>query len=139
LRISWLDDDDLRTLLHHFNLSSGFQIACGVSLCAHPLYRCERVFLLRGGSIAERRSPRNILGEIVENGRELGQRLDGGIPVLLLDCVLQRLGGEIWVGLQKIIRVDHLIGKSSGAKDLRNESIRIERDGRNERVQIAVR
>jgi hypothetical protein len=139
LWIGRLDDDDLRTLLDDFDLSAGFQIARGIRLRSHPLHRRKRVFLLCCGSISQRRSPRNILGEIVQHCGKLRQRLDGGIPVLLLGRLLQGLASQIWIGFQKIIRVHNLIGKRGGAKHLCDQRVRIQRDGRNQCIQFAVR
>jgi hypothetical protein len=139
LGIRGLDNDDLRTFLNNFNFLAGFQIACGVGLRAHSLDGGESGFLLQGRGFAKSRGPGNILGEIIEHGRELREGLNGGIPGLLLDGTLKSFTGKIRIAFEEVIGFDYLIGVSGAAQNLSDERIGIERDGSDECVEIVVR
>ena len=138
LWICRLDDDYLRAFLDHLDLTAGLEVAGRVGLRAHALNSGQDSVLLSSRGVAESRGPRNISGESIEDRRELGDGLNGRIPIFLLHGVLQGLAGETRVGLDEGVGVDNLIGKSCGSQDLGDEGIGIKRDGRDQGVEIAV-
>src|SRR5580704_533515 len=61
LRVSGLNDNDLRRLLHHGDLRAGLEIACGFGLCAQSLDGCHDLRLLAVIGLSKRGSP----GEVI--------------------------------------------------------------------------
>jgi hypothetical protein len=65
-------------------LSGTGQLPVGLRLRAHSLNRSHNVPLLRQKGVSQIRSPRDVVIQEFKRGWERDQRLNAGIPVLLL-------------------------------------------------------
>jgi hypothetical protein len=122
----------------NLNFVAGFQIPSSGGFCAHALDSSESVFLLQSGSFAESGSPGNILGEIIEDRRELGESLNSGIPGWLFDGALKSFAGQVRIAFEEVIGFHHLIGIGRSAENLCDERIGINCDGGDDPVEIAI-
>ena len=65
-----------------------------------------------------------------------GQGLNAGVPILLLDLRGQRFVFQVLVLIQPLLQLDDLQWISRSHQHLAEHRIGIERDGRNQRVQL---
>src|SRR5208283_4767414 len=100
---------DLNCLL--FSRFQRSRVHCHV---AQDLDRIHHVGRLIVVSLTQRRSPRQAVVHRMKHGRELSQRLDAGIPRLLIHLRSQLIAGQVEVLLEPSIGFHHLswIGRS---------------------------
>ena len=122
----------VRTLRLHSLLRRVFQIAGLLRFLAHHLNRVHHILLLVVVSVAQRGRPGNILVHISQHGGKCGERFHAGIPGLLVHGLRQGVALQIGVGLQPAVRFDDFCGESGCSQNLRDQRIRIQRDGRDE-------
>ena len=82
-------NDDRRALRRHGLLRRALKIAGLLGALAHHLDGVRYILLLVVISIAERRRPGQIFVHISQDGRKGGERLDAGIPGLLVHSLSQ--------------------------------------------------
>jgi hypothetical protein len=92
--------------------------------------------LLCRGCFAERRGPREIFREIIENARKLRERFYRRVPGSLIDCLGEGFAGEAGIIFHPEGGVDDLIRESDRAENLRNESIGIKSDRSDQRIKV---
>jgi hypothetical protein len=136
LGIRRLDDDGLWSLLHDFDLRSGFQVSRGLGFGAHALDSSHYVALLGGGGFAEGGSPCQILGQSVEHTGKLGQGFDRGIPILGVDGLQEGVTFQIRIIAKPERGGGDLVGKRGGAQNLGDQCVGIERNGRHDTIQF---
>ena len=73
---------------------------------------------------------------IRDSGRELAKRLHARIPILAVDFCAQNLPLEVRVFLEKAIGLDNLRGIGGGGEHLRHQRVRIQRDRRDQLMQL---
>jgi hypothetical protein len=95
--------------------------------------------LLGEEGVAEVGRPLDVVGQPLDHVREHGHRLDARVPVHLLHCVRQRLALQIRVLREPLLELDELEWVGRRGKDLRKKRVWIERNRRDERVELFVR
>ena len=138
LRIRRLNDDGGALGLHGL-LVGGFQIAGGLRFLAHDLNGVHYVLLLVVIRITQRRGPGKVLVHISQHGRKRRQSLDAGVPILLIDGLRQRVALQARIVLQEAIGFHDLRWKRRGRQNLGNQRIRVQRNGRNQLLQLVGR
>ena len=74
-----------------------------------------------------------------EDGGEVDERFDAGIPRLLFELLGEGVAGELGVGLGEAVGLDHFQRIGGGHEDLGDERIGIEGNGRDELFELGVR
>ena len=115
------------------------QIAGSLCLGTQCLNRRHHIGGLRVVCLSERRGPAEVLRQVVEDGRKLRERFHAGIPLLFIDGLIQRCACQILVLLKPADGGSNLVGEGCGSKNLGNERVRVERDGRHQLLQIVRR
>ena len=126
------------TLRLHLLLLGRLEVARILRLPAHPLHGVHHVGLLREEGVAEIGRPLDVVGEPLHDVGKRGQALDARVPVLLLDGVHQRLVLEVRVLRQPLLELHDLERIRGRREHLREERIRIESDGRDQRIELLV-
>ena len=75
-------------------------------------------------------------GQVVQNRRELGQRLHAGIPRLLVHRCHQGTSRQALVLLHPVIGNGDLVGEGRSIQDLRHQRIWIKGDWRHQALQL---
>ena len=86
--------------------------------------------------LSQLRRPCKVLCQVVQHRWELRERLDAGVPGLPVHRLPQRCAREALVLLEPIIGDRDLVRKRGGAENLGHQSVRIERDGRDQALQF---
>ena len=127
---------DRAPLARHALLRRCVQVPCALRFGAHELYGGHDIRLLVVIRVAQLRGPGKILVHVGKHGWELSQTLHARVPVLLVHFHTQRRTSQIWILLEKSLRLDNLRWISRSCKNLRNQCIRVERDRRNQLLQL---
>jgi hypothetical protein len=123
-------------LSRHNLLRGSVETAGSLGALAHHLDCGHDILRLVVVRITQRGRPGKILVHVPENSGESGQSLDTFIPGLLVGCLSQRGALQSRIGLQPPVRFDNLLGKGAGREDLRDQRVRVERNGRHELLQL---
>src|SRR6202021_1033512 len=129
-------NDDRLTLSSHVLLRRGLQVPGLLRLLPHGLNGLSHRLLLIHIGVAQLRCPGQILVHIGEHGGELSQRFDTVVPVLFVYFFAQLLARQIFVFFQPALGLNHLLGIAGGRQDLRDQAVRIKRDGCYELLQL---
>ena len=103
---------------------------------AHDLDRVHHVVRVVVISLPQCSGPRKISGHLIEHALERSERLDARIPGLLLGGIGQ------WAGFERRVLRDPPVGRGDlvrigrAGQYLRDELVRIERDGRDHLVEL---
>jgi hypothetical protein len=92
--------------------------------------------LLRQERVAQVGRPLNVVRQSLYDLWEPGQRLDGGVPILLHHGVRQRLVFQFRMLVEKLLELDDFQRVRRCGEHLGEERIRIKGDGRHQRVQL---
>src|SRR6267378_8560783 len=103
---------------------------------AHGLDGVEHRLLLVHVRVAQRRRPGEVLVHACQDGGKLRDRLDARIPGLLIDRLGELLPLQIGVLLHPTVSFHDFGRVGGGGKDLRNQGVRIQRDGRHQLLQL---
>ena len=125
-----------RVLVLYSLLRSGLQIARCLRPLTHHLHGVHHVLLLIVVRVAKRGSPRKVLVHISQDRRECRERLDAGVPRLWVYRLTQRVAFHVGIRLQPSIRLDHLLGEGRRRQDLGHQRVRIQRDRRDQLLQL---
>ena len=134
-----LDDDDLPAalLLCRDGLLLGrAELVAGLGPRAQPLNRVHYVRLLRQHGVAQLLRPVELAAHHLEHRRRRGERLHAVIPLLLVHRRLEIRAGEVLVGLDPALGLDHLERIGRGHEDFGKQGVGIERDRRHQRVEL---
>src|SRR5262245_57728255 len=134
-----LDGDDLLVLLladHDLLLLGRGQLVVGVRLRAQPLNRIHDVRLLRQHGVAELLRPVELRAHHGEHRRRRCELLEAVVPALLVDRGLELIALEILVLGGPAVGLHHLERIGRGDQHLRQQRIGIERDRRQQRVEL---
>src|SRR5690348_12196083 len=107
-----------------------------LGLATQRLDRIGHVVRLADVCLAKGRSPREVLVHVFEKRRELRHGLYAGIPVLFVDFFCQLFSLEIGITLHPALRLDNLSRIRRGSHDLRNQSVWVQSDWRNQLLQL---
>src|SRR6267378_4112083 len=129
-------DHDRLALRDDFFLRGRLEVARLLSALAHRLDGVEHVLLLVHVRVAQRRRPGEVLVHVSQHRGKLRDCLDAGIPGLLIDSLGKLLALQIGVLLHPTLRFHDLNRIRGGREDLRNQRVRIERDGRHQLLQL---
>jgi hypothetical protein len=97
----------------------------------------HHVSLLRQKCVSQIGCPLNVAGHACHHVRKHDQRLDTWVPRLLCDGIRQRLPCQILVLVHPLLKLNDLKRISGSSERLSQEIIRIERDRRDERIQLS--
>ncbi len=139
LRVRGLDPDDLLLLddLAGDDLLlrrlEGTGLVC---LRPHPLDRVEDLVLLVEEGIPQILRPVEIVRHALEQVGKARERLHARVPVLALERLVEGLALQTRVLRAPASSLDHLEGIGRRDQDLHGEPVRIERDGRDELLDL---
>jgi hypothetical protein len=103
---------------------------------AHHLHGIHHILLLVVVSVAKRRRPGKILVHISQDGWKCSNRLDARVPGLLVHTLTQRFALQVRMRLNPSVGLDDLLGECGRRQDLRHQRIRIQRNRRNQPLQL---
>jgi hypothetical protein len=92
--------------------------------------------LLRKECVSQVRGPLNIAGHPLNHIWKFYQRLDAWVPRLLCHSVRQRFALQILVVIHPLLKLNYFERISRSGESLRQKRIGVQRDRRNERVQL---
>jgi len=110
-----------------------------LGLCAHALDCIHHVRLLCEKGVSQVRRPLNVASHPSNHVWKLYQRLDAWVPRLLCPGVRQRLALQILVPIHPLLELDNFKWISGSGECLSQKWIWIQRDRRNQRVQLIIR
>ncbi len=87
--------------------------------------------------LSQGRRPGQVLRHVVQDRRKLCKRLDAGIPRLRIHGVHESRSSETLIPLKPGVRVSNLVRKGGGSENLGNQRVRVERNGREELLQLS--
>ena len=140
--IGRLDLDDRGAVLHFRRdllLLGVLERALRDGLGAQRLRGRHHFLLLRQEGVAELLRPVELLAHHRQHLRKHGERLDRRVPGLALQRVFQRLALEARVRLHPPLRGDDFERIRRRHQHLREKRVRIERDGREQLVELFLR
>ena len=123
----------------HFLLLAGLQTARARSLGAHALDCVHHIGLLRQKGVAQFRRPLDIARQTLHRVRHRDHRLNTWIPVLLLHGVRQGFALQRLVPIQPLLELNDLQRVGGSHQCLAQQRIGIQRDRRNQGIQLIVR
>ena len=135
LRIRGHDLDDL-LLLHDRLLRRRLEGARLVGALAHALHGRHHLGLLAEERVAEILRPVEVLGHPAQQVGKVSEPGHARIPGLLRESVFQGLALQARIRLAPAIGLNQLERIGCGDQHLRDERIRVERDRRDQRVEI---
>ena len=122
----------------HFLLRRRFQRPGGCRFAAQALHRRQAIRLLAQKGVAELLRPVELLRHHLEDARKRHQRFDARVPALPFQRLCQRIAFE-----RCILRIGHPARRhddleriSGGRQDLDDQLVRIERDRRQDLVEL---
>lgn len=139
LRIRWLNHVDglARRLLHFYRmLRVAAQRSGRVGLRPKPLNRICHCALVAHEFVADCGIVVNVLRHHLEHLREVHQSNERGIKSLLLRGVGERRSREARIGEEPVIHVQNFLRIGRCGHDLRKQRIRIQRNRRQQLVQL---
>ncbi len=117
-------------------LGSGLERARLFSLCAQRLDDVRDVLRLIHESVAEVRRPVEILAHLSDDIRKSRQRLHRRIPVRAVDSGIIILRHGLSVSIEPTVNLDDLDRIGAGGQHLRQQAVRVERDRREEFLEL---
>ena len=117
-------------------LRGGVQFARLLRLLPQPLDRVHDFRLLGQEGVAEVGSPGNVVVEPFEDVRKDHQRLNAGVPILLLGGLCDGGTGKARIALRPLIRLHHLQRICGRHHDLAEQRIGVQRDRRHQILQL---
>jgi hypothetical protein len=117
-------------------LGAGFQIACTLSLCTQPLDCVHHVRLLCQECVSKVRRPLDVARHPLNHVRKLYQWLDAWVPRLLGHSVRQRFALQILVVIHPLLKLNYFERIGRSGESLRQERIGVQRDRRNQRIEL---
>ncbi len=140
LGIGRLNDDDLGRVIDRLDrddlLLGRPEVALRARLGAEPLDRGHDLFLLSEERVTELRRPIQLLAHHREHVGEVRERLDARVPGLLLELASLCFTGRTPASSHPPIGLDDLQGVRRRHQDLRQKRIRIERDRREQLIEL---
>jgi len=137
LRVCGLYHDVLGLLFHNdLLLLGGLEVPRSLRLLPQPLHRSHHIFLLRKDSVSQLLCPVQL---IVHHGQHIGEideRFDARVPGLLLKGFGQLVSLETRICLYPARRLNYFERIRRGHKYLRQEIVRVERNRRNDLLQL---
>ena len=114
------------------------QIAKIFCLLPHSLYRVHHVLMLREKSIAQIPGPFHIRSHHLQDRWERKQRQHAWVPrqMVLGNGLGELVPGQIVMFIRPLGSVGDLVGKSCGGKELRQKRVGIQRDPRDQPIQL---
>ena len=113
----------------HANLLRALQLPGAFGALAHDLHCVEHIVRIVVVGLPQGGRPRKIAGHLVEHRPERGQRLDAGVPRLLVGGVSQRTGYQVCVLLEPFMGCRDLIGIGRTRHHLRHQLVGVKGDG----------
>ncbi len=110
-----------------------------MGLLAHALHRIHHVVLLREKCIAKVGGPLDVFRQELDNIGQGSQSLDARVPVLLLYGIGQLFLIHALVLGQPLLQLNDLEGIGGGHQHLAEQRIGIERDRRDQRIELVRR
>ncbi len=135
LRVCRLDHDGL-ALRRNGLLGRRLEVPRLLRALAHRLDRVEHGLLLVHIGVAQRRCPGKVLVHACQDRGKLRERLHARIPGHLIDRLGQWFPLQIRVLLHPAVGFDDLGRVRGSREDLRNQSVRIQGDGRHQLLQL---
>src|SRR5882724_3284583 len=129
-------DHDRLALRGDVFLGRTLEVSSLLRSLAHDLDGVEHRLLLVHVCVAQRRRPGEVLVHACQHGGKLRDRLDARIPGLLIDRLGELLPLQIGVLLHPTVSFHDFGRVGGGGKDLRNQGVRIQRDGRHQLLQL---
>ena len=117
-------------------LLGGLQLAVVPGTGPQPLDRVHDIGLLRQHGVAELLRPIELLRHHRQHGRNLDQRFQAVVPALLGERAGERIALEGLVGLGPAVRLHDLERIGRGDQYLGQQRIRMERDRRDQLVEL---
>jgi hypothetical protein len=103
---------------------------------AHDLDRVHHVGRVVVVGLPQRGGPRDVARQLVDDGAEGGERLHARVPRLLVGRIGQRAGLEVAVLAEPVVRGGDLLGVGGAGQDLRHQLVGVQRDGRDQLVEL---
>ena len=113
---------------------SSLPLACAFG--AQSLDRVHHIGLLRQHGVAELLGPVELVIHHRQHGRRRYELLDARVPVLLVESPLQLVAFQHLVGFGPALGLDHLERIGRRHQHLRQQRVRIERDRRDELIEL---
>src|SRR5467141_2982919 len=135
LRIGRFDDDCVALRCYLF-LFIVIQVASLVSLLTHRLDGIRHILLLVGIRVAKGGTPREVLVHVFKNRGKLCKGLHAWVPGLVVDFFGQLFTLEVGMTLHPAVRLDNLCWIRGSSENLRNQGVRVQRDGRDQLLQL---
>ena len=121
---------------NHFLLWRGFQCPGLLGNSTQALHRVHHIMRLGQKRIAEVLHPRRIFAHHRQQGRESDKGFDAGIPRLTGNRLNRRIPFHRGVILGPLYRLHDVVGISGGHQHLRQQTVRVERDGRDPLINL---
>jgi hypothetical protein len=117
-----------------FGCCCQFPRSCGP--VPHPLYGIHHIAFLSQKRISKVRRPGDVFVQVLQYTRKNHEGLNAGIPVLIQCSLSQRLITKIRIALHPLTGLDNFQRICCGDKNLADQRIRIERDWRDQIIQL---
>ena len=132
LRVGGLNDDRGAITTGNRLLRTGLERARLLGFGAQRLDRVHHIGLLRQHSVTQLLRPAQLRAHHLQHRRERNKRLHAGIPVLLLQRLIQRVALQTAIRLLPVRRFTHFQRIGRGHQHLRHQRIGIQRNRRHQ-------